>query len=407
MKHPRLCCAILIDESPIMKAFRQFILSVAVLAAGLYVWIAYVPAAQPVLERIGLLDLLGVEAAPAAKTGQQGAWDGDNAARVITATVGERALADNIKAIGDGRARRSVSVRSNAEGIITDLALEAGMYVKAGTVIARLQDEAERIALERAGIELQNARTDAARIKQLAATDAVTEVRVLETELALRSAELGVQQAEFDLSQRRITAPISGWVGIIDLEQGDRVSGQDLLVTITDRSSILIDFRVPERVIGKIEVGQPIEVTPLGQPDRVLPGKISAMDTVVDRASRTLLVQGGVPNEEGLLRAGMAFSVTLSFPGDTLLSIPPLALQWSSAGPFVWAVRDGRVAQVAVAIAQRNNDAVLVTSADLAPGEMVVTEGVQTLRDGGEVNPMSEDQAAASAWLASTRSADL
>lgn len=390
-----------------MKALRQLIVSIAVLAAGLYVWIAYVPAAQPMLERIGLLDLLGMEAAQAPENGSQRAWGGGGAARVITAEVGEQARTDDIEAIGDGRARRSVSVRANTGGIITDLALDAGMHVKEGTVIVRLQDQAERIALERGRVELQNARTDADRIEQLAERGAVTKVRALEAELALRSAELEVQQAEFDLSQRRIRAPISGWVGIIDLEQGDRVSAQDLLVTITDRTSILIDFRVPERVIGKIEVGQPLKVMPLGQPDRVLAGEISAMDTTVDRASRTLLVQGRVPNHDERLRAGMAFSVTLSFPGDTLLSIPPLALQWSSAGPFVWAVRDGKAAQVPVAIAQRNEDSVLVTSQELAPGEMVVTEGVQTLSDGAEVSPMAEDEQATSAWLASTQSADL
>jgi len=80
---------------------------------------------------------------------------------VITARVEEMALADNIRAIGDGRARRSVSVRSIAVGVITDLALAAGTYVENGTAIAWLQDQAEQIALERAQIQLQNARTDA------------------------------------------------------------------------------------------------------------------------------------------------------------------------------------------------------------------------------------------------------
>jgi len=199
-------------------------------------------------------------------------------------------------------------------GSSLDLALAAGTYVENGTAIAWLQDQAEQIALERAQIQLQNARTDAKRIKRLEATGAVTEVRMLETELALRSAELAVRQAEFDLSERQITAPISGWVGIIDLEVGDRVSAEDVLVTITDRSDILIDFRVPERVVGNIEIGQRIEVTPMGLPNRVLIGEIGAIDTVVDRASRTLLVQGHVPNDEGTLSMIRCYRVALSLP---------------------------------------------------------------------------------------------
>lgn len=366
-----------------MRAFRQFALSIAVLAAGLYVWVAYVPAAQQMLDRIGVLDALGIDASQRQEDDPQDTAVG--ASRVITATVGERALADRISAIGDGRALRSVNVRSNAVGTITDMALSPGSYVEQGTEIVRLEDEAEKIALERARIELENARTDAERARQLEARGAVTEVRLREVELALRSAELALRQAEFDLSQRHIVAPISGWVGIVDLERGDRVNAQDLLVNITDRSEILVDFRVPERIVGKIAVGQPVEVRPIGGPDTVLTGEISAIDAVVDRASRTLLVQGRVPNSDDRLRAGMAFSVRMSFPGDTVLSIPPLAVQWSGDGPFVWAVRDGRVAQVAVSIAQRESDAVLVTSDDLKAGETVVTEGVQTLRNGAEV----------------------
>ena len=376
-----------------MAALRQIGLLIIVLVAGLYVWITYVPAAQPFLDRIGLLDLLGIEASQTAAS-EEGGRRGGGAARVIAVSVGEKSVTDRINAIGDGRARRSVTVRSSAVGVITDLYLTAGGYVQSGDIIIKLQDEEEQIALEQAKIQLDDARAEADRIKRLEATGATTEVRKREAELAQRSAELAVRQAEFDLSQRQVAAPISGWVGIIDLEEGDRVNAQDVLVTITDRSEILIDFRVPERVVNKIEIGQSFALTPLGLRDTTLTGEVSAIDSVVDRASRTLLVQGRVANDADLLRAGMAFSVNLSFPGETMLSIAPLAVQWSSEGPFVWAVRDGKVSQVAVAIVQRNSDEVLVTSEGLKKDDMVVTEGVQTLREGAEVNIVSQDASA-------------
>ena len=374
-----------------MKAVRQIALSLVVLAAGLYVWIAYVPAARPLLDRFGLLDLLGLEFP--AETGGNAGGLGGGAVRVNTATVSEEATSDRITALGEGRALRSVSLRAEAAGTITGITLTSGSYVTTGAVVLRLQDEAEQIALERAQIQLENARTDAERARRLEATGAVAEVRLREFELALRSAELALRQAQFDLAQRQVVAPISGWVGILDLEVGDRVSAQDLLVTITDRTDILIDFRVPERVVGKIAIGQPLEVSPLGGRDMALPGQISAIDAVVDRASRTLLVQARVPNEADLLRAGMAFSVAMSFPGDRLLSVPPLAVQWSGDGPFVWAVREGKAARVAVSIAQRDSDAVLISSSALGVGETVITEGVQTLRDGSNVSLTAEGEA--------------
>lgn len=377
-----------------MKALRQILVSLAVIAAGLYVWITYVPAARPLLERVGILDLLDIEAPAEQAASQGGGRSRDGATPVIAVTVGEMVREDRITAIGDGRARRSVTVRSNAVGVITALNLAAGGYVEEGTLIVKLQDEAESIALEQARIQLEDARTEEARIKRLQASGATTEVRLKETELLLRNAELSVRQAEFDLSQRKFTAPISGWVGIINLEEGDRVSAQDQLVTITDRSEILIDFRVPERAVRNIKVGQSIQVMPLGFDDKVLTGEISAIDTVVDRASRTLLVQGRVANEEDLLRAGMAFSVNLTFPGNTLLSIAPLAVQWSSDGPYVWAVRDGKASQVVVKIVQRNSDQVLVSSDGLAADDLVITEGVQTLREGSEVSVVEQEVSA-------------
>lgn len=378
-----------------MKAFSQLLISLAVVAAGLYVWITYVPAARPLLERTGVLDLLGIEAPAEQAAAGGGGRPRGGPASVIVASVGEMVREDRITAIGDGRARRSVTVRSNAVGVITGLNIETGGYVEQGTLIVKLQDEEETIALEQARIQLEDARSEETRIKRLQASGATTEVRLRETELLLRNAELAVRQAEFELSQRQIIAPISGWVGITDLEEGDRVNAQDELVTITDRSDILIDFRVPERAVRNIKVGQSFEVMPLGFDDKTLIGEINAVDSVVDRASRTLLVQGRVPNEADLLRAGMAFSVNLSFPGETLLSIAPLAVQWSSDGPFVWAVREGKVAQVTVEIIQRNSTEVLVASDGLSAGDLVVTEGVQTLRQGAEVNVSEQEVSAA------------
>jgi RND family efflux transporter MFP subunit len=384
-----------------MKILRQLGTTIAMTVAGLYVWINYVPASHPLLERVGLLDLLGIEPAVATGASDDQRRDG-GAATVIAVSVSEKAMSDRINAIGDGRALRTVTVRANTGGVITDLPVSAGAYLKSGSLILRLLDEAEEIALEQARIGREDARRALERVEALSSTGSTTEVRLSEAELALRSAELAVRQAEFDLSQREIRAPISGWVGIPDLEQGDRVNAQDVLVTITDRSDILIDFRVPDRVASRMTIGQEFEVLPLGIQDIVLTGTISAIDSVVDRASRTLLVQGRVSNADDLLRAGMAFSVNLDFPGPLMLSIAPLAVQWSSEGPFVWAVREGKAVQVPVVIEQRNSDEVLVTSDDLAAGDMVVTEGVQTLRDGAEVSIATDETAATESTTGAT-----
>lgn len=386
-----------------MSVARQVLLSVAVLAAVSYIWVRHVPEALPFLERAGVLALLGIDAAPTeAAEGSDRSGRASGPKQVVVAQVEARVQADEVTAIGDGRAQHSVTVRSEAVGKITELALQAGNRVEAGAVILRLEDEAETIALERARITLDNAISDAERVGRLESSGAVTEVRAREAELALRTAELNLRQAQLDLERRRIVAPISGWVGIIDVEVGDRIAAQESLVSITDRSNILIDFRIPERVIGNTSIGMPVQIMPLGLRNLELQGEISAIDTVVDRASRTLRVQARVDNGDDLLRVGMAFQVSLSFPGETLLSVDPLALQWSSDGAFVWAVRSDKAERVNVTIRQRNSDQVLVEG-DLEPGEPIVTEGVQELRPGSEV-VISGNTEARSASLPGTKS---
>jgi len=374
-----------------VKALRQFIVFLLVLAGGTYLLITYVPAARSYAAEVGLLELIGMEAEPHTPAAPGASRRrGGGAVLVVTEPVREENLADRITAIGDGRAKREVTVRANAVGVITLLSLPAGEKVAAGSVIATLEDEAEKIALQTAQLQLDNAQTEQTRVARLQVTGAVTEVRLRETELALRRAELALRQAEFDLSQRRILAPITGWVGISDIEVGDSVSTQDVLATLTDRSEILIDFRVPERVVGKLQLGKEITVTPLGLRGIEITGEVSAIDSVIDRASRTLRVRGRVPNPDDLLRAGMAFSVSLSFQGAPLLSVAPLAVQWDSDGAFVWAVQDGKAQRVTVEIAQRNSGSVLVRSAGLDAGQSVVTEGVQSLREGAEVRVINQ-----------------
>lgn len=384
-----------------MKLFRQGLLTLVALAAALAIWVVYVPSAAPYLERAGVYDLLGLEP-PAEEEQSGGRGFGGGTARVVVAAAETGQANARVTAIGDGRALRSVTVRPEATGMIRDLAVAPGTYVEAGALVAQLDDDAERIALERARLMVLDATRNLERLQQLSTSGAVSAVQIREAELALRTAELGVEQAEFALGQRRITAPIAGWAGLLEVSQGDRIGPQDALAMLTDRSSIQIDFRVPERFIGQLSVGMGIEVTPLARPDQTLDGRIVALDNVVDLASRTLRVQGQVANTDDSLRAGQAFSVVLSFPGETLPSVDPLAIQWSGDGSFVWVVREEASVRVPVTIRQRNSDSVLVEG-DIAPGDPVIIEGVQTLRPGA---PVEIVQSGASALARPTRDQD-
>ncbi|MGJ8587889.1 MAG: efflux RND transporter periplasmic adaptor subunit [Yoonia sp.] len=367
-----------------MNVMKQLILGIVAIAMAVAVWIAFVPSAVPFLERAGVYDLIGIEPPVVGEESGSRRGFGGGPSMVVVAEVEAGRANARVSAIGDGRALRSVTVRSETTGMIRDLPVAPGSYVEAGTLVAQIDDEGERIALERARLVVADATGDVERLRQLGTSGTVAGASIREAELALRTAQLEVEQAEFDLKQRRITAPISGWVGLLEAEQGERVSAQDIIAVITDRSSIQIEFRVPERFINELSIGMPMEVTALARPDQALEGEIVALDNVVDRASRTLRVQGHLENQDDSLRVGQAFSVALSFPGETLPAVDPLAIQWTGEGSFVWVARDGEAVRVPVIIRQRNSDSVLVEGA-LSPGDLVITEGVQTLRPGAAV----------------------
>jgi RND family efflux transporter MFP subunit len=231
---------------------------------------------------------------------------------------------------------------------------------------------------------VRDAEATRARIERLRATGSATDLQMQEAELALQTARLQSREAEFDLARHRITAPIDGWVGILAIEVGNQVAANEEITRIEDRTGLILDFRVPERIVSRLKVGDPVKASPLADTATVLSGTLSALDNRVDEASRTLQVQASIENRDDAMRPGMAFLISLEFTGDRYPTVDPLAIQWGADGAFVWAVREDKAERLAVRILQRNSDKVLVTG-EFREGDLIVTEGVQGLRPGREV----------------------
>ncbi len=383
-----------------MSILRQLLLTLALVGIAAAAAVTYVPAARAwlagPLSRIGIV--LAVDApedAPEARRGGKGTT-------VVAASPGTGAMGGKVEAIGTGQALRSVLVMPEVSGQVTALPLDAGAVVKVGDVLARLDDREASIAVDRAQLMLDDARVTDDRTKSLQSRGAASELQVQNADLTLKSAELELRQAAFDLSQREVRAPIAGTIGIVGVEVGAQVTSDTELMRIDDRSSLNVEFRVPERYAARIRVGDPVAARPLAA-TASLTGRVSAIDNRIDETSRTLIVRAAFANADDRLRAGMAFNVTMSFPGDPKPAVDPLAIQWSSDGSYVWVVRDGKAAKVAVRILQRGGDAVLV-DADFVAGDLVVREGVQTLRPGDPVKVADDADAPAEVAITPERS---
>lgn len=368
-----------------MAAWKQLLLALVVLVAAAAAWVKFFPGAPEMLAGWGFGSASpSVTARDAGNVGGQ-RGGGVPQTAVVTAPVRAAVINDRLAAIGTGRANNSVTVKPFTSGRVDSIEVQSGARVAVGTVVARLDSDVEEIALDRARIALADAEAKLDRVGSLRRSNAATQVQVTDAELVVANARLALRDAELNLDRRAITSPIDGIVGILPVEAGNYVTTETVVATVDDRSSIKIDFHVPERFASNMAVGGPLTASPIARPDEVFEGAVSAVDNRVDDKSRTLLVQAKIPNDNDTLRAGMSFRVEVRFPGDTYPSVDPLAIQWGTDGSFVWVVRNGKAQRTPVAIVQRNTESVLVAASGIAPGDTVVTEGVHAVRDGADV----------------------
>lgn len=308
---------------------------------------------------------------------------------VVVEAAGEETINNRLTAIGSARALSTVSITPYASGYMTKLYVKAGDSVKEGDPIAELDAETEKIVVAKAAIALKDAQTTRQRIAKLRATNTATDVQVVETELAVANAQLALQDAQLALSRRTVRAPISGIVGILPVNVGNYITAQTSIGRIDDRSKVLIDIWVPERFAPQIKVGQPLTAESTAFPGETYSGEINAVDNMLDEASRTLHVRAEVPNTQDRLRAGMSFSVTVLFPGDRYPSVDPLAIQWGAEGSYIWRIEDGVAKKIVARIVQRNSTNILIDG-PVKQGDMIVTQGVQTVRDDAPVRVKGE-----------------
>ncbi|MGI2031783.1 efflux RND transporter periplasmic adaptor subunit [Rhizobium panacihumi] len=384
-----------------MRIGNQLLTSVAVLLAGLCLWVWLSADAGRTLVSMGVpesvvaainpaaTEPVSAEAssggATAAATARAGGG-GQQAVLVATRPVGKGIVNDQLSAIGSGEAIQSVIVMPQAAGTINEIHVKSGDVVKKGQVLAQLDDDEQIILRDQAKVLLRSATEKA---ESYSAVKSFSRLDVLDAQIAKETAQLALTNAELALKRRSVVAPIDGIVGIVVVNIGDNVTTSSNVVQVDNRQQLLVDFWAPERFAVQVNVGMPVQATSASRPGRVFEGSVEAVDNRVDPASRTIRIRAKVENEEDLLRAGMSFGVTMRFPGETYATVDPLAVQWDSKGSFVWQIVDKKSVKARVRIIQRNPDAILVAG-DIKEGDLVATEGLQRVRENGTVRIAGE-----------------
>jgi membrane fusion protein (multidrug efflux system) len=235
----------------------------------------------------------------------------------------------------------------------------------------------------------------------------VTSEANLDTARAKReTAQAAVKRIQAVIAQKGIVSPFGGRLGIRKVEKGQYVSAGLALVSLQALNPIRVDFPMPEQQIGKLRVGQPIELTVDAYPNQVFGGEIQSLDARVAQDTRTLLVRGLLPNQERKLLPGMFANVTvLVGEAADVVTVPRTAVTYSLYGDSVYVVKpapasDGKAAPAAksgqppeqalvverryVRTGQVREDRVAITFG-LAKGEEVVTTGQLKLNPGASI----------------------
>ena len=308
----------------------------------------------------------------------------EQAVRVVVEPVTTSSERTRVEAVGTSRALRSVTVHPATSGEVVTVNFKPGQLVKEGQILVELDQRDEKLTVELARVRLAEAERLYQRYQQSAASGATLPTTLDAAKTALDAARIDLDRAQVNLDDRTIKAPFSGYVGISDIDPGDRVQPTTAITTLDDRESLLVSFAVPELLIGKLKVGDPIAIASWSAVAATASGEVIDIDSRINPETRTFITRARVDNSDDSLRPGMSFRVTLDLQGDSFPVLPEVALQWGSDGSYVWSIIDDKAHRVPVSIVQRQEGQVLVKG-NLDTGAVIVIEGIQRLRPGTSV----------------------
>ena len=316
---------------------------------------------------------------------------------VVTSKVAPIEWRDTIEALGTARAKESVTLTAKVSETVRKVGFDSGDLVRAGDVIVDLSSGAQLAGLEEARAAYQEAERQLARGQELAQTKIISESQ-LDTQRSTRdAAKARMDVVRAQLSDRVITAPFDGVLGLRQVSPGSLVTPGTPIATLDDVSVIKLDFSVPERYLAVLSKGQDVAAHSETYPDRDFAGTVASVDSRVDPVTRSVTVRADVPNPERLLRPGMLLSVRLYQAPRQAIVVPEIAVIQVGTEAFVYRVsKDQTAERVKVALGSRRRGEVEITSG-LAAGDTIVSEGSVKLRDGARIAPAPASAAEAAA----------
>jgi len=345
----------------------------------------------------------------------QPANSGRNAApmSIVPEVVGKGDIGININALGTVSSLATVTIRSQISGQLVRVAFREGDEVKKGDLLAEIDSRPYEATLAQAKGQLardeallRGAQVDLTRYQGLAAQNAVPR-QTLDTQTALVAQDQGtveadratVRSAEVNLQYCRIISPLDGRVGLRQVDQGNYVTPGDIngLVVITQLQPISVLFTVPEdnlqAIAKRIQAGAVLPATAYDRSGatKIADGTLQTFDSQIDQTTGTIKLRAQFTNDTRVLYPNQFVNIRLLL--DThkdVTTISTAGVQRGVPGTFVYLVNaDSTVSVRPIQLGATEGDHVEVLSG-LTPGDRIVIDGADKLRDGAKINVRSE-----------------
>ncbi|AWO80352.1 MdtA/MuxA family multidrug efflux RND transporter periplasmic adaptor subunit [Serratia marcescens] len=338
---------------------------------------------------------------------------------VQAATATQQTVPRYLSGLGTATAANTVTVTSRVDGQLMAIHFTEGQQVKAGDLLAEIDPRPFQVQLTQAQGQLAkdqatlaNARRDLARYQQLVKTNLVSRQEldtqaslVQQTEGAIKADQGAVDSAKLQITYSRITAPIDGRVGLKLVDVGNYVTSGSTtgLVVITQTHPIDVVFTLPEGNIADLLKAQKtgpvsVEAWDRTNQNKLTTGSLLSLDNQIDTATGTIKLKARFANEDDALFPNQFVNARLQV--DTLhdaVVIPTAALQMGNEGNFVWTLsEDNKVSKHRVTAGVQDSRQVVI-SAGLNAGDRVVTDGIDRLTEGMQVEVLAPSEAPAAA----------
>ncbi|HYN20797.1 MAG TPA: efflux RND transporter periplasmic adaptor subunit [Thermoanaerobaculia bacterium] len=313
---------------------------------------------------------------------------------VTTIVARQETWPSTVNAIGSVAPVQGVTVSADLPGIVERISFESGRSVRAGDVLVKLDTSQEQAQMAAAQSRRELSRLSLERMRGLREQGIVSQADYDRAAAESAQGDAAVGEIRATIERKTIRAPFSGVLGLRQVNLGQYLAGGDPIVPLQSLSPIYVNFSVPQQEIGNLRIGAAVNVSAKGQAGGESTGRITAVNSVVDEATRNVEVQAILDNRGGKLRPGMFVEARVVLgAGTPVIALPASAISYAPYGDSVFIVEnvkgpDGKpyrgVRQQFVKVGSARGDQIAVVSG-VKPGEEVVTSGVFKLRSGAAV----------------------